>query len=1393
MSSPRPVRAAPAIAFSLLIMFTVCARAQVVISEFMAANSNTVITDEEGSHADWLELQNNGASSVNLNGWYLTDKSSDRRKWRFPVTTPAVNLASGARLLIWCSGKDRKADATHLHTNFSLDKSAGGYLALVRADGITIEHSYASYPAQPDDVAYGIGGTTQWQALVGPAPGAASYSLGIKVRVPSSAAEMSDGWNNAIYNDALVPWYARTIGLETTSTYPNLSYRGVGFDTSSEHNYLVHSSGSLRYIPGITPNTAWMSTVQAVVQVRAAFTVADASQVKDLQLKMQWEDGFVAYLNGTKIAERNAPATPAYTSTATADRLDGGCEDFETITLSNAQAYLVNGTNVLAILGLNDNASNQIFICTPALDGRLTTAMSGGTIGYLQAPTPGGENAITTSAVGPIISKTTKQPEQPASGFGVPPLVITTTVKPSMNPVATVQLFYRTMFGAESSVTMTDNGGGNFAGSISFILSPGQMLRWRVEATDSAGAKSYDPPYTATTDNDRYYGTVAENSALSTSQLSVLHWFVDPAIDGNSRSKVGARSSFFFRTQKADGSWENNFYDNVDVRIHGQSSSGFPVNKKSHNISFNRDNRFKWKDGEDRVKGLNLITDYADKAKVRHTLAYETFTAAQTPAHFAVKLRVQKNAGFWGTYDLIEDAHEQYLARVGLDPNGALYKCYNYLDNASQSVNDGSGVEKKTREFEDSSDLANFEAGLNPANSLVSRRTYLYDHANVPALINLLAVQTLILGNDFGHKNYYIYCDSLGTGEWWVLPWDEDLSFGHTWASGPSYFDDDIDSQAGLQLGATGSNRLMQLVYQTPELAQMYVRRLRTLMDQFLISASETNGPLEQRINQKLDAMDPPGATYQTDADLDLQTWGYWTDGSGTAISGAGQDAATHDHGMRRQALRILNSNPNPPYPSSSSYATLGNRSTIPAFLPGRRARLYGDTSGVAGQLIPTAQPAAPLLFILQVDYNPGNGEQEYFTIKNTSGTAIDLSGWKVAGAIDFTFQGGTVIPPFTSGSENIGLLHVARNPKQFRARTGGVTGGQLRFITGPYKGRLSARGGTIELRKPDGTLVLSNTFTGTPTAAQNFLRVTELNFSPKKPTTAESAALPGVDAGSFEFIEFTNTGTSALSLGGAQFDEGVTFVFPTPYTLAAGARCLVISNLAAFHLRYGMGLDSLIVGVFEGSLDNSGEELRILDPAGEEVLRFTYQPSWYSLADAGGYSLVTRTSAPVYDSYNAATTWALSENSGGSPGGGDTSFSQIFDGWKHDHFSAAEEGNSQISALSADPDGDGENNWAEYVFGRDPRTNQGHYTPTLSTVNVGGVDYLAITFDRRKNARDVSYTVQVTGVLGAGNWVPVDLPVGSAQDLGNGMERVSYRDNQPASASPRFIRVQAL
>ncbi len=122
-----------------------------VISEFMASNS-TKLFDENGDSSDWIEIFNSGTSTINLNGYSITDNANDLNQWQFPP----VELESGGYLIVFASNKDRDDPESELHTNFRLS-SGGEYLALVAPDGTVMQEFSPQYPPQVTDVSYGLG------------------------------------------------------------------------------------------------------------------------------------------------------------------------------------------------------------------------------------------------------------------------------------------------------------------------------------------------------------------------------------------------------------------------------------------------------------------------------------------------------------------------------------------------------------------------------------------------------------------------------------------------------------------------------------------------------------------------------------------------------------------------------------------------------------------------------------------------------------------------------------------------------------------------------------------------------------------------------------------------------------------------------------------------------------------------------------------------------------------------------------------------------------------------------------------------------------------------------------------------------------------------------------
>ncbi|HZZ27533.1 MAG TPA: lamin tail domain-containing protein [Pirellulales bacterium] len=381
----------------------------VMINEFLASNVHGIF-DQDGAHSDWIELQNTGSSAVNLGGWYLTDDLGNPTKWQFPST----NLAAGAFLTVFASGKNRAVSGQELHTNFELNTS-GGYLALEMPDQ-TIASSYASYPAQLDDVSYGITATSTTTDML------VDEDAPVKVLVPATTSTLASNWNTVGFDDS--NWLAGQIG--------------VGYDTAP--------TATQDYRPFINTDVGAMMNVSPqrnAAFLRLAFSETNVSQLTSLTLQLRYDDGFVAYLNGTEVARANFTGAPGSGSSASNTHTDTQAEVYQNFNISSFVNKLVNGNNVLAIAGLNQSGNLTDFLIDPLLSAGRNNPP---TVGYMSTPTPGAAN--NTGSLG-FVADTQFSVDR---GFYSAPFnVAITTVTPSATirytldgsePTATTGLIY---------------------------------------------------------------------------------------------------------------------------------------------------------------------------------------------------------------------------------------------------------------------------------------------------------------------------------------------------------------------------------------------------------------------------------------------------------------------------------------------------------------------------------------------------------------------------------------------------------------------------------------------------------------------------------------------------------------------------------------------------------------------------------------------------------------------------------------------------------------------------------------------------------------------------------------------------------------------------------------
>jgi hypothetical protein len=103
------------------------------------------------------------------------------------------------------------------------------------------------------------------------------------------------------------------------------------------------------------------------VFIRRRFEVNDLSRLAGLTLFVDYDDGFVAYLNGVEVARQNVAATD-FDSPATANREAGTPEAFS---IAGALALLRPGSNVLSLQGHNAGLTSSDLSLSPALEGVL--------------------------------------------------------------------------------------------------------------------------------------------------------------------------------------------------------------------------------------------------------------------------------------------------------------------------------------------------------------------------------------------------------------------------------------------------------------------------------------------------------------------------------------------------------------------------------------------------------------------------------------------------------------------------------------------------------------------------------------------------------------------------------------------------------------------------------------------------------------------------------------------------------------------------------------------------------------------------------------------------------------------------------------------------------------
>jgi hypothetical protein len=142
---------------------------------------------------------------------------------------------------------------------------------------------------------------------------------------------------------------------------------GIGYEKSTGYeSYISLDVAKYMYQDDTTtPNSS------CLVRIPFAVNGADLAKISALKLSMRYDDGFIAWLNNSKVAEMYAPTDPQWNSMATDSHESTQVESFD---ISQYIGQLHAGQNLLAIQGFNNSYTSSDFLILVELQGGIVEA-----------------------------------------------------------------------------------------------------------------------------------------------------------------------------------------------------------------------------------------------------------------------------------------------------------------------------------------------------------------------------------------------------------------------------------------------------------------------------------------------------------------------------------------------------------------------------------------------------------------------------------------------------------------------------------------------------------------------------------------------------------------------------------------------------------------------------------------------------------------------------------------------------------------------------------------------------------------------------------------------------------------------------------------------------------
>lgn len=1405
--------------FALGLLMASPASARLYITEFMADNGRT-IEDEDGDASDWIEIFNSGDTSVNLDGYFLTDAADTLTMWRFP----SVEIAENGFLLVFASGKDRRNRESELHTNFKIS-SEGEYLALINPDGTSIVADFGTeenpLPEQFEDASYGLmqGGGLTPTMLVGP-------TQQVRLIIPADDSLGGD-WTEQEFDDS--GWQSAQMG--------------IGYDENDTYAQEFGANGDLGND---------FNGVNTSVYIRIPFEVSDPSTITSLTLRMKYDDGFVAYLNDSLVADANAPGGLTWNSEATGNHSDGEAVTFLDWDITSFVNRLRRGTNVLAIHGLNDGITSSDMLITAELTGTRITDPSLGDPGYLASPSPRTFNGdtfdgfvgdtsfnidrgffedpfaleVTSSTEGAEIRYTLDgSPPSPTRGmiYTGPIQVTGTTVVRAMAHKAGLR------------PTNVDTQ------TYLFLEDVVNQSRMRTSVTQSAtlGPQMVDalkavPTISIVTDNPGPFQNEGGSNIRSESPTSVEMIFPDGRAGFQENAGLKHFGGYYtnfrkksfrigFRSQYGATKVEYPIFDGFEYK-HYPPTDRFDImdlRSGSHDM---------------RSRGAYMSNRFTD----------DSMLDMGNLAPHGRFVHVYLNGSYWGQYHLRERWNADMASSYFGGPK-ADYDAVNLNDGFrnDEKVYDGDGVfwnEAKAL-ASGSNPWANNNNNIDVANLIDFM--LLWVSGDSESEVRLLGSKIQGQPFRFQMKDADGYLRSTnrsvtssgpldlmsrlrnGNTDFAMLVADRiHMHFFNDGALTPSQNIERLQKRVDearpgfIAESARWGDQFREyqdwLNYQQNLVNNHFRGLTSTMVGRFRASGmypdtiapvfSQHGGsvlsttPLTMSTNADtiyytLDGSDPrlpggvpnPTATLasfgggnQVDPPQTFITtgylWKYLDDGSnqGTSWRVSAFDDSSWEEG-----------------PSELGYGSDGEGAGTTVSFGPSSSNKYATTYFRTAINVP--DPSRFLRFTLRLKYDDAaavylNGSEIIRTPNLPSGATYDQYASSTTSSEDAWSDYTISTTAFRAGTNTIAVeVHQGSGTSSdmrmdliLRGETTAGGGGGGDNISDPLflsePARLRARAYNNDTGEWSALNEALFTLDTEPAGAGNLV-VAEMHYHPADPATPEESAVSN-DRDDYEFLELLNIGSRAIDLTGVRFSAGVNFSFPDNTVLSPGERVVLLRNQLAYETRYG-ALPATQWFEYSGRLSNDGERIIILGADSNPVHSFSYndQPPWPAPADGDGPSLALVNPASDPD-HGLAASWVASRATGGSPGTPEPVGTD---------YAAWAVGYNLEGGPGSDDDLDGISNFLEFLYGSRPDLASDAPAPRIEveSFEIDGMieNYLVLTYQENLNALG-SLSVETSSDLVTWSSNPGQTEPLTQVDNGDGTVTVTVRLASPVNPS---------